>query len=237
MWPIGSITHLMGTWLVTLVTIQRYVSVCFPLMAGKWTSIKSVKWQTFWIVVASILFYTPRMGEYGVIFDNVQGKYVRKKSNWAKGEIYNLTYKVILYYIFIYVIPLSVLIFCTYKLIISLRKVKKKKTEIASKNADKGSDFTLSLIIVVIVFIICQIFNPIRRFLYDYFLEIYQRDCPYFYWYFQLFSGNILMLNSAVNFGIYFLSARGFKKKFLLTFGCPLNKVAPKSSNKLETDG
>ncbi len=207
------------------------------MSAGKWTSVKSIKWQTFSIVVASIVFYIPRMAEYGVTFSDTKGKYVRKKSQWAKGETYNLTYKVILYYIFIYVIPLSILVFCTYKLIVSLKRVKEKKLEISSKNTDKGSDFTLSLIIVVIVFIICQIFNPIRRFLYDYFLEIYQRDCPYFYWYFFLFSGNMLMLNSAVNFGIYFLSARGFKRKFLATFGCGMNKVAPKSSNRMETDG
>ena len=40
MWALGSMTHLLSTWLVTMVTVLRYIAVCHPLKAGKWTSVK-----------------------------------------------------------------------------------------------------------------------------------------------------------------------------------------------------
>ena len=229
-WALGSITHLLSTWLVTMVTVLRYVAVCHPMKAGKFTSVRYVRWQTLVCVVASIVFYLPRCFEYGVKYDSVSEKYVRDKQQWAKGETYNLTYKVIIYYVFIYVIPLTLLIYCTTKLIKSLNYSKKTKERLTGK--EKDMDFTKSLIIVVIIFIICQLFNPIRRFLFDYLLERYETKCPYFYHYFFLFSGNVLMFNCAVNFLCFFLSAPGFKKKFLEKWSmcrCWNRRVEPQS--------
>ena len=220
MWALGSMTHLLSTWLVTMVTVLRYIAVCRPLDAGKWTSVKRVKWQTYICVTASIVFYLPRCFEYGIKYDVIKDRYIRDKRKWARGDIYNLIYKVLIYYVFIYVIPLSLLIFCTSKLIKSLKDSKKRKEKMTStkqrtENKEKDMDFTKSLVIVVIIFIICQLFNPIRRFMFDYLLELYETKCPYFYHYFQLLSGNVLMLNSAVNFLCYFLSAPGFKRKLV----------------------
>ena len=235
MWALGSITHLLSTWLVTMVTVLRYLAVCRPLDAAKWTSVKIIKWQTFICVVASVIFYLPRCFEYGVKYDIIEDIYVRKKRNWASGDTYNLIYKVILYYVFIYIIPLSLLIFCTCKLIISLKDSKKRKEKMTSLrnrtgNRDQNVDFTKSLIVVVIIFIICQLFNPVRRFLHDYLLKDYETKCPYFYHYFELISNNMLMLNSAVNFLCYFLSAPGFKRKFLVKCAfcrCGRHKIGP----------
>ena len=235
MWAVGSMTHLLSTWLVTMVTVLRYVAVCRPLDAGKWTSVKRVKWLTFSCVVASIIFYLPRCFEYGVRYYVTTDKYVRDKREWATGDTYNLVYKVVLYYVFIYVIPLSLLIFCTSKLIKSLKDSKKRKEKMTSikqrtANKEKDMDFTKSLVIVVIIFIVCQLFNPVRRFLFDYFLEFYETKCPYFYHYFQLLSGNVLMLNSAVNFLCYFLSAPGFKRKLMAKCSfckCRKHRIGP----------
>ena len=143
MWALGSMTHLLSTWLVTMVTVLRYIAVCHPLKAGKWTSVKMVQWQTFICVVASVVFYLPRCFEYGVKYDSVNDKYIREKRQWASGETYNLTYKVIIYYVFIYVIPLSLLIYCTSQLIKSLKNTKKKKENMTankrkSDNKEKG---------------------------------------------------------------------------------------------------
>ena len=198
--------------------MQRYVAVCLPMEVGKWTSVRAIKMQTVLIVCGSVVFYLPRCFEYGVVYDTSRDRYVRLKELWAKSEEYNLIYKVILYYLIIYIIPLSLIFFCTYNLIGSLKEARIKRRRMSTKSRaeeEKKSDFTFSLVIVVIIFIICQLFNPIRRFLYDYFLEEYERVCPYFYHYFQLLSGNVLMFNSAVNFVCYFLSARGFRNKCL----------------------
>ena len=79
MWTLGSMTHLLSTWLVTMVTVLRYIAVRHPLKAGKWTSVKMVRWPTFVCVVASVVFYLPRCFEYGVKYDAVNDRYIRKK--------------------------------------------------------------------------------------------------------------------------------------------------------------
>ena len=67
---------------------------------------------------------------------------------------------VIAYYLLGYVIPLSILVFTTYKLIKSLKELHDRKKEMTSSKGGKD-EVTMSLIIVVIVFTLCQLTNPV----------------------------------------------------------------------------
>ncbi|KAK2138891.1 hypothetical protein LSH36_2258g00001 [Paralvinella palmiformis] len=88
-----------------------------------------------------------------------------KKTSWASSSIYKYINDIILYYLLNYVVPLSMLVYFTVKLSISLRKMNKKRQEM-SKKVKERSDLTFSLVIVVVVFILCQLSNPLRRLLY-----------------------------------------------------------------------
>ena len=68
---------------------------------------------------------------------------------------------VIAYYLLGYVIPLSILVITTYKLIKSLKELQDRKKEMTSSSKGGKDEVTMSLIIVVIVFTLCQLTNPV----------------------------------------------------------------------------
>ncbi len=41
----ASATHLSDSWVVVLVTLQRYIAVCRPHQAKRWASMKTVRIQ------------------------------------------------------------------------------------------------------------------------------------------------------------------------------------------------
>ena len=91
-------------------------------------------------------------------------------------------------------------------------------------------DVTLSLVIVVITYVICQIPNPCRAF---FIMTTENLGCGSPYNIFWPWAFNAAMLNSAVNFVILALCGKKFRKKAKATI-CFWNKVKV-SPQSLET--
>lgn len=159
----GSALHLMSSWVVVLVTLQRYIAVCRPHQVKKWASIKAVRIEVVVIAIFCCLFYWPiRPWQRSVHWDEAKQKYIAKWTELGATFGYRVGYMVIAYYMLGYVMPLSILVFTTYKLIKSLKDIRERKTEMTSSGAGKKDEVTLSLVTVVIVFTICQLTNPVR---------------------------------------------------------------------------
>ncbi|KAK2138898.1 hypothetical protein LSH36_2242g00000 [Paralvinella palmiformis] len=134
-----------------------------------------------------------------------------KKTSWASSPIYNYIYGIVLYYLLSYVLPLSMLVYFTVRLSINLREMNKKRQEM-SKKAKERNDLTFSLVIVVVVFILCQLSNPLRRLLYVIYGP-YHIGCGTVYFYFGSISVMLVNFNSACNFFIFCLCSPGFRRK------------------------
>ena len=75
-------------------------------------------------------------------------------------------------------------------------------------------DVTTSLVVVVLVFLVCQLMNPIRRLMAE-ILPASQRGCPSDYLFFSNVSSTFVILNSSVNFEIYTVCGRRFRQRLL----------------------
>ena len=159
----ASALHLQSCWVVVLVTLQRYIAVCRPHQAKKWASIKAVRYQVTIIVISTCLFYWPiRPFQRSVYYNEAKQRYDAKWTEFGASFSYRVGYMVIAYYLLGYVIPLSILVFTTYKLIKSLKELHDRKKEMTSSKGGKD-EVTPSLIIVVIVFTLCQLTNPVSE--------------------------------------------------------------------------
>ena len=85
-------------------------------------------------------------------------------------------------------------------------------TKQSTKKEKKDNSITLSLVVVDIVFLLCQWINPIRRFT-EYLLPPEQKVCGTAYSYFDSLSGTGIFINSSVNFYIFCLCSKGYRKK------------------------
>ena len=160
----ASALHLQSCWVVVLVTLQRYIAVCRPHHAKKWASIKAVRYQVTIIVISTCLFYWPiRPFQRSVYYNEAKKRYDAKWTEFGASFSYRVGYMVIAYYLLGYVIPLSILVFTTYKLIKSLKELQDRKKEMTSSSKGGKDEVTMSLIIVVIVFTLCQLTNPVSK--------------------------------------------------------------------------
>ncbi len=223
-WPLSGLTHMSTTYITLSVTIIRYIAVCQPHKASKWATVRVAHWQAFFIITFVILYHIVRFFEYGVIYDDEAPEVpILVRSKLAQNAVYQYIFQVVLYYMLIYIIPLTTLCFMTYKLYWGVKKAKERRTQMASheKNkADKEDEITRALIAVVIVFVICQLINPIRRIIFAMVTEE-QWGCPYLHYYVSGISNFAIMLNSAINFVLYCVFAKRFRKNLRKFLRCP----------------
>ena len=158
--------HMQSVYLVVLVTVQRYVAVCLPHRAKDWASLKAVRYETLALAVFTILFYSPRLWQRNIFYDPVKDRYQAPFSKFGASYSFHMGFMVIAYYLFIYIIPLSILMFTTCQLIRSLKKVKDKKKGMTSSHSKSRDEITLSLVVVVVIFAVCQLANPVNIFTY-----------------------------------------------------------------------
>ena len=172
------------------------------------------------------IYSIPRIFQYRVEYDSKKNVYSRKKTTYSKSEAYSLGYKIISYYIFVYIVPLSLIIFATYQLIKDLKLAQAKKKRIFSKGSRRES-VTLSLVVVVIIFLICNALNPIRRILDTYVLPDDSDQCPGVMFYYHPVTILARMFNSAINFVVYVLCSKRFRQKIVRLLKCTDSKVEP----------
>ena len=159
-----TINHTATTWVTVLVTVQRYVAVCHPYQVKRYATLRLAKFQLTAVLLFSCLFNLPRFLENGVtIIDDGNSTHPETvRLPMAESDMYQYVYLAGTYYLVIYVLPLVILVVLTYQLIRALRIAKRKREEMTSKGRI-NIDLTFSLVVVVAIFLVCQLFNPVRR--------------------------------------------------------------------------
>lgn len=99
----------------------------------------------------------------------------------------------------------------TYRLIVSLRQFYKRREQV-TKKAQAENDMTKTLVAVVLMFMTCQLLNPVRRIL----LEVLPRSshgCGSFFFYFSGLTSLAQALDAASHFFVYSLCNKQFVEK------------------------
>ena len=250
---IGNTIHMIAVWLVIYITVQRYVAVCHPHKMRLVSQVKVAWIQLAVLVIFCLLFNIPRFLEFEfVVLENNE---LGLQPAWfVKTEAFQIYYLNVSFYLFVLVIPVSLLIIFTACLIRHLKKsnqikMKSKSTNIAlvgprsangtassqastqanAHHTKKEKSITFSLVIVDIVALCCQIFLPLRR-LMEFLLPLEEKVCGKPYFYFDSLTVTGLFINSSINFIIYCLCSQGFKKKMYERLKTRTNAVHSSSS-------
>ena len=227
-----------STWLTVVVTWHRYVSVCLPYKVKKYGSVRVARWQVLAVYSLSIIYGFPKWFEAVVVLDDPKPGMTRlEKTDFATTEGYTLWYSVILNYSISYVLPIGMLVYMTTALIWALQKARSKRQEMTSGTSQSSDGLNVSLIIVVIIFLICRIFGPVRRLLAN--LYPSTRQCGGILFYYEPFSQAASICNSAINFLVYLLFAKRFRKMFKSVCGLPCkgSEVSPTSNSDTGSSG
>ncbi len=212
LWPFGSSCHLASTWMVVLVTFNRFIAVCYPHQVQRFCSVRKSRYQIAAITIATFLFNIPRWVDEEVV-TSADGRRNRLvPTDLKKQQSYDIVYNVAFYYLLICIIPFLLLLGMTYLLVAALRKARTKRQEMTRAKRDE-EDLTVTLVAIVVVFIVCQTPNPIRRAMKA-LIPVENHGCGSAYNYFGIFTTCMICVNSATNFILYWLFNPRFRKSF-----------------------
>ena len=221
--PIGQMTNLMSVLITVIVTWHRFVSVCIPHKAKQYGSRKVLNIQLSCALLFSVLFHIPMFFKDTFVKDyHLPGRTAIFRSSFGSTKPYVVYCLSVSMLIVRYVLPMAALTYMTLALIRALKEGKRKRRSTASltNHWQRANDeLTLSLIVMVLIFALCQSFAPVAEILAStynpYSLAIQCGGDLFYFGPLELIS---VCINSSSNFIIFVLCARGFRRKVRLLF-------------------
>ena len=235
--PILYMAQTQTIWLTVVIAINRFMAVCLPYKAPHLCTINNVIKECLIVTMFSFLYNLPRFFEIEVV--STTTIVARTNSsllpdtietiNWSRTALgnsttYNMVYTDGMYYLFSFVIPLLILAFVNTRVTISYRAARKRRRRMTSRRADNENNITLVMIIVVLVFMMCQAPARIVQLIWDYKFA----HCRQFQFYLIHISNTFEVLNSSVNFVVYYVFRRRFRTIFWTSICLPSFVITPR---------
>ncbi|KAI0229584.1 hypothetical protein LSAT2_019977 [Lamellibrachia satsuma] len=215
-WPLVYITQMWTVWITVLIALNRYIAICRPFQAQLLCTLSKVRLQVALTAIATIVYNIPRFLEHRIVhvpspdaMTNTTQILAKARETLMKHNLhYNIIYENLLYCLFVFLGPLIILIFLNISLARELYAIRQR---LLQRHLPQGSDseehnLTLVMMVIVLVFIICQ--TPAFGNQLLYYCLHYSCGRPYFF-YFHI-SNLLVQANSCFNFVIYC----AFRKQF-----------------------
>ena len=232
--PFGEAMVFSSIWIILLVTIYRTVAVLRPHHARRYATIKSVSIQCIILIAAAFILVAPRFFEYDIVIRNGTPDLNATKLNLE--DSYGFVYNAVILNILVNIGPLVILCVLTCFLIREIyltHKQNQRLREGVRSRRSYGRQLTILLLLVVIVFIICQIPRVVylisRAILKDKYYFYY--SCPRPWVYFLHFTDMLMVLNASINFFLYCIAGARFRK-MLRGRCCPGLQLTPTSTQR-----
>ena len=196
-----SATMSLTVWMIMIVAGNRYIAVCRPMVASRLCTINKVQLEILIVVGAVCVFNIPHLFN---ISENM------------------LFYIYAFHGIFVFLLPLAIIIFFNVHLMRSLQLAQRSRMIIMSRSSNDGNNITIVMIAIIIVFLVCQAPIIMSGFIAPFYESQYS-SCVHDL--FVIVSLLLMTMNSSVNFVIYCVFRRQLRNQLCMLFGgvcgCP----------------
>ncbi|XP_031844318.1 FMRFamide Receptor [Nomia melanderi] len=213
LYPLSCMAQIATVYLTLTVTLERYIAVCHPLKARSFCTYGRAQLAVLVIVIFSFVYNLPKFWEID-FFTEVHWKYnvtvyCLYPADLRSNDLYVTLYVHWMYFFIYYLFPFLALVVFNAAIYQRVRKANKELQQL-SRHQRREIGLATMLLCVVIVFLICNIL-PLASNIHETFFT----DPPL--WLVQ--TGNLLVtINSSINFIIYVIFGRKFKRIFLKLF-------------------
>ncbi|XP_012269764.2 FMRFamide receptor [Athalia rosae] len=213
LYPLANITQMVTVYLTLTVTMERYVAVCHPLRARSMCTYGRARLAVLVIIIFSTVYNLPKYWEVTSVKErhwkyNVTA-YCVSPTDFRLNPLYVTIYIHWMYFVFYYAIPFTALVIFNLAIYRQVRKANRDLQHL-SHHQRREIGLATMLLCVVIVFLICNVLPLVTNIFEKFYDEIPS-------WLVQ--SGNLTVtINSSVNFIIYVIFGRKFKRIFLRLF-------------------
>lgn len=212
LWPFYLIPYTCTIFITVLVSLHRYCSVCRPFRQAKVYTCREARLRVAGIIVFSIVYNIPRFFEYHsvqVCVSPNDSQSAFEMSELGHNKFYRIVYANVLYFVVIHGGPLLLIAFFNVRLIVALKRRQLRWSEMS-----KGwyqQDVSVVLVVVMCVFIVCQTPTFVDHVLWTV-IDERARLCERWHYYYTALADLLVVLNSSVNFVIYILTSRNFRR-------------------------
>lgn len=217
-------------WMMVLVTTDRYIYVCWPLHAQRLFNHTKRKCMAVVVFIVSLLYNAPRFLENCIWRSyDVCTKVTTSRMGYThtfSSTLYYDIYKYGLYLILLYICPLVILCYMNFRLIQAIQHSRRYPRSRSYQERENYSDnnATLVLVIIVLVFVICQTPELVLKVLILVYRYTRSKPIQLPLWinalqkYLNVMSEVMMVLNSSINFFIYVAFGRRFRFVMKETF-------------------
>jgi len=243
-WAVASAAHTCTVYITVLVAVHRYIYVCCSHSVKRLSNLRRAKIHVAIVPLFALCLSLPRIFEYQVGYpasnstsgkpDNLSADCNQTDNDEENSQIgklqftetgrsfwFQIFYKNVCFYLVMYIVPLSVLVFVTVRLLATMRRrrcaaaaVDKRSTAAHGRQQARDDNVTVVLVIIIVVFIVCQTPTLIQRLLLA-LMGTKALDCGTAYYYVEKLADYLAVFNSCVNFGIYVVFAPHFRRILL----------------------
>lgn len=213
LYPLSCMAHIATVYLTLTVTLERYIAVCHPLQARSFCTYGRARLAVAIILIFSFFYNLPKFWEIEY-YPETHWKYnitiyCVYPADLRSNNLYITLYVHWMYFFICYLFPFLALVIFNVAIYRRVRKANRDLQQL-SRHQRREIGLATMLLCVVIVFLICNIL-PLVSNIHETFLE----NPPV--WLVQ--TGNLLVtINSSINFIIYVIFGRKFKRIFLKLF-------------------
>ncbi|CAG9805038.1 unnamed protein product [Chironomus riparius] len=209
--PFANIAQTASTYMTLLVSLERYIAVCYPLKARSLCTKKHAKFCMMIVAAFSILYNGVKFFELQLVegIDPDYGTFYCPRASPLRRDPYYIKYYIHwMYLIVINVIPLSAITFFNLQIFMRVKTVNKMRYQLTQREM-QDIKLTSMLFAVVAVFLICN--SPaVLSNIYESFLTNIMIDDRL-----VKISNFMIALSSSVNFIIYVVLVKKFRLVFV----------------------
>ena len=231
LYPLVYFLRLGDTWLTVLLTIDRFIAVRHPLHAQRLCTVpRAIKNMAF-LGIAAFIFSFPRFFEHEIDPSHIHGF---SKSPLLENRLYTIAYRIVLFSVLMYALPLIMLVLLNAKLLRTLDKADSYRANVAElKNNRPHRSITATVVTIVIVTIVCHMTAMLTHLVWSLqqcFSHLSHLETPRRY--LARISNILVTFNSAINFAIYCLCSRSFRLILARTIRCDLTRGLLRGSSQ-----
>ena len=214
--PFAFMSHVATIWMTVLIALNRYIAVCKPFQAGHICTMRKTRIQVFIVFAFSVIFNLPRFFQWKLVTSvdprTNETLVVPFPTSIGYRSTFAFIYTNILYSIIVVVLPLIMLIMLNSRLIKEINRMKARRSTLTLGMTPVEENVTTIMVVIIIVVVICNIPDRVVHIIRAFAEDKSFRHCGRAPYYFFAAANLLVILNSSVNFLIYYIMRKSFRK-------------------------